>query len=229
MGNLDLKQWMSGIDDERSLRDIVIPGTHDSGTEKTGMGVAHCQNYNIERQLNDGIRFLDIRVSNINGGNDPLRVKHGIVNCLITFGDVLTWCKKIFKENNSETIIMLMDYCHDDLGKNIEEGFEKYLNNKNYKNLFYLGTTIPVLKDVRGKIVLFRRFESSKRDAMGIDLQEGWKDNDTFSLDVKREDGVVIEKFDISDEYKEHDTNKKVKVVQDHLSKKRSSDCFYIT
>ena len=64
---------------------------------------------------------------------------------------------------------------------------------------------------------------------MGIDLQEGWKDNDTFSLDVKREDGVVIEKFDISDEYKEHDTNKKVKVVQDHLSKKRSSDCFYIT
>ena len=54
---------------------MSIPGTHDSGTSSlfgvTDKGAAHCQNFNIIQQLNDGIRFLDIRI-----GLD-LRLNHG--------------------------------------------------------------------------------------------------------------------------------------------------------
>lgn len=54
----------------RKLREIALPGTHDSGSydlvhssgTSIGSGLANCQSRTIARQLRDGIRYFDLRV-----------------------------------------------------------------------------------------------------------------------------------------------------------------------
>ncbi|NOQ64196.1 MAG: phosphatidylinositol-specific phospholipase C domain-containing protein [Methyloprofundus sp.] len=203
---------MSGLNGTFTLDKFSIPGTHDSGTEKIADGYAHTQNFGIATQLEDGIRFLDIRVSTQNNSGDPLKVMHGIYSCKISFGDVLNSCTTFLTANTRETIIMLMDSASDSSG-DIEAGFKTYLAQDQYKDLFYLEGNIPPLDTIRGKIILFRRFEIEGSGVMGVNLSEGWKKNETFSLTTP--DGVKLE---IEDQYKQHDTNKKVKLVQDCLN-----------
>lgn len=61
--------WMSSMRDEiqdRKLRNLCIPGTHDSGTydpvSPIGEPWVRTQDQSIPQQLADGIRFLDIRI-----------------------------------------------------------------------------------------------------------------------------------------------------------------------
>ena len=109
---------------------------------------------------------------------------------------------------------MLMDDAHDrlEIGRTVEDGFKKYLKQQCYEDLFYLGTEIPPLKKLRGKVVLFRRFESQDCDNMGVDLEGIWKDNATFSVTTPQ--GVT---FSIEDEYKKRDTHKKEATVRSVL------------
>jgi len=221
MSNTD---WMALLDDSLTLDKILIPGTHDSGTEKIHQGGFHTQNFGIDTQLNDGIRFLDIRAAN-RGGSDPLKIEHWKMDCKITFGKVIHWCHTFLTNHPSEIIIMLMDDAYN--GAKCGDGFEKYLEDAEIKKLFYLNPTIPPLRELRGKVFLFRRFERKSRDERGLDLQGKWKDNATFDLTTK--DGV---KLHIEDEYKQHDTHKKWNSVLNALeaAKKHSADgIFYIT
>jgi hypothetical protein len=52
---------------DRKLAEVIIPGTHDSGTYQLGWGSginsAKTQNVSIGEQLKDGIRYLDLRVT----------------------------------------------------------------------------------------------------------------------------------------------------------------------
>jgi 1-phosphatidylinositol phosphodiesterase len=212
--------WMSELNDDLTIDQLSIPGTHDSGTKKTGPGPAHTQNFDIETQLQDGIRFLDIRVGNnlvINtplvptpmiNKEDPFKIVHGIVDCGITFKDILNTCSDFLKHNPRETIIMLMDD-YNVSPTMAEEGFKRYLNMEQYQNLFYLGTKLPPLGQLRGKVVLLRRFEIESSAELGVNLSKNWPDDDTLSLTTP--DGV---KFRIEDNYKQWDTHKKVKTVE---------------
>lgn len=207
-----LPDWMSALNGNYSLDKYSIPGTHDSGTEKTGEGVAHTQNFGISAQLSDGIRFLDIRLDGVTEFDNDLIVKHGCILCFLSFEDVLNDCKKFLSAHSGETIIMLVN-ASGCLYSNIASRFKTYLEKDAYKNLFYLGETMPRLNDVRGKIVLFRRFKAGDSGVKGIDLSDGWKDNETFSLTTPQ--GV---KFEIEDEYKQHDTHKKLEVVEANIN-----------
>jgi 1-phosphatidylinositol phosphodiesterase len=62
--------------------------------------------------------------------------------------------------------------------RKFEETFESYLQGIS-KGFWYLGDAIPILKDVRGKIVLLRRFNWTQ----GINANP-WADDTTFPLDV---------------------------------------------
>jgi hypothetical protein len=64
------ERWMSDIwtsIKDRKLAEVIIPGTHDSGTYQLGWGSginsAKTQNVSIGEQLKDGIRYLDLRVT----------------------------------------------------------------------------------------------------------------------------------------------------------------------
>ncbi len=208
--------WMANLDDNVTIDQLSIPGTHDSGTKDVPdelKGLARTQNSDIIKQLQNGIRFLDIRVSNSDpNSDDPLKVKHGIVSANLTFRQVLQWCQSFLNEHPSETILMLMNDAEEKNESSIENGFNKYLQDEKIKELFWLKPIIPKLGELRGKVVLFRRFFSQNREEMGIDLQDNWKDNEKFEITTNH--GV---KFRIQDKYKEHDTHKKDKLVKNYL------------
>ena len=197
------KNWMSFIGDQRPLQFISIPGTHDSGAlhnlsikdiftnKDIVLTYAQTQNKTIVEQLEMGVRYLDIRCRFNNG---KFEIYHGSVSQKQSFDDVIKACQKFLKENPSETIIM-----------NIKEENSKTTNNTfsqrfvqyyySYPNLFEIGNHIPKLGEVRGKIVVIRRFVSG--DNIGIDAQSFWKDNTTFIAENKN--GV---QFYIQDNYK---------------------------
>jgi 1-phosphatidylinositol phosphodiesterase len=206
-----LPDWMSALDGLHSLNKYSIPGTHDSGTQHTGDGAAHTQNFGISAQLEDGIRFLDIRLDGVTEFGNELVVKHWCIFCFLSFGEVLDSCKTFLKEHSGETILMLVNTsgC---LYSNIESRFKYYLEQDAYKDLFYLENTMPILEDVRGKIVLLRRFKVDDDSVLGIDLSENWEDNQTFRLETP--EGVL---FEIEDQYKDHDTNVKLAAVKSSI------------
>ena len=72
---------MSKLDSNKKLRDVVIPGTHNSASSTISKwslfsGVAVCQNLTVHEQLNGGARYLDVRVC---GHNNDIITCHGIV------------------------------------------------------------------------------------------------------------------------------------------------------
>lgn len=92
--------WMHDIApclEYRRLSEIAIPGSHDSGTyvfgfdAPYGYGYATAQDEDITQQLDDGMRYLDIRVTYQNGGNEGpgWYVFHGpIVSDSLTLKDI---------------------------------------------------------------------------------------------------------------------------------------------
>ena len=86
---LDGSNWMSRINDNRLLSEINLPGTHDSSTASVDTygtfspwfaSYAVCQDLYIDDQLNAGIRYLDLRLSDVRGDyNDgrSLWLAHG--------------------------------------------------------------------------------------------------------------------------------------------------------
>jgi 1-phosphatidylinositol phosphodiesterase len=59
--DFSLSTWMSGIPDETLLSNITLPGTHDSCAE-SNIPFVRTQYLSITKQLEAGLRFLDLRV-----------------------------------------------------------------------------------------------------------------------------------------------------------------------
>ena len=172
-----MKTWMIHIPDAYLISEINLPGTHDSCTCRVQFPfLSKCQQTTIAQQLNSGIRFLDIRVEK---DNDKLKLVHDIADCKnpknkrekLYLENVITECKKFLYENPSETI--LLSYKRDD-GANQEETFdtffENYLEND---SVWYRENRIPILKEVRGKIVLLNRDNIDKSNEKYTDLNSG--------------------------------------------------------
>ena len=169
--------WMEGQDDATFLSEISIPGTHDSGARHEPIaGTAKCQNLTIAEQLNNGIRFLDIRCRHI---DNAFAIHHGSIYQNLNFDDVLNACFTFLGSHPSETIIMSVkeEYDSSNISRSFEETFLSYYG-KNPAG-WHLGSSIPALGDVRGKIVLLRRFGATALP-MGIPATS-WADNATFS------------------------------------------------
>ncbi len=101
--------WMSNIDDLKSLTEITIPGTHDSGTSNGHDVVSDpytkTQYLSIFDQLLTGIRFFDIRC--IKKSNGRFDIYHGVIKIsYLNFHDVLNQCKDFLKVYPWEVILM---------------------------------------------------------------------------------------------------------------------------
>lgn len=156
-----LNNWMKNIRDDVRISEINIPGTHNSCTKKVQFSyLSKCHDLTISEQLNIGVRFLDIRVEKDAG---KLKTVHSIADCYTTHGEkeklfleyVLNDCKKFLKENPTETIVLCIK--RDD-GASSEETFdllyENYIKND---PLWFTENRIPLLSEVRGKMVFFNR------------------------------------------------------------------------
>ena len=145
---------MDRLDDEKYLYDLSIPGTHDSATYSTILW-AKTQDRNLEEQLRDGIRFFDIRVHSQNQPTLDMKLQHGKIQLdYISFRDVLNIFKRFLEQHNREFICMSLK---SDCGPEEFLG-QSFINAKNEYPMLYDETHMPKVREVRGRVVLFRRF-----------------------------------------------------------------------
>ena len=170
--NHSLTDWMSSLPDSRSLAEITIPGTHDSGATVNN-SLSKCQNLSIAEQLSIGVRFLDIRLKL---QNDQLNVYHGIISQKLNFTQVMESCTSFLSEHPDEVILMSIKQEDDN-----NAGFPAAIANVIAQNpdLWYTANKLPTLGEVRGKIVLIRRYTDA---SIGINCANGWADNTNFSM-----------------------------------------------
>ena len=170
--------WMTSLPDTTSITALSIPGTHDSGARVEPIsGTAKCQDLSIGDQLTAGIRYLDIRCRHI---DNAFAIHHGAIYQNLNFDDVLTACNSFLNGHPGEVIVMCVKEEYDAANdtRTFEQTFDSYVSK--YAGLFSLGATVPNLGDVRGKIVLLRRF-SATSTPKGLDATS-WADNTTFTI-----------------------------------------------
>lgn len=178
--------WMSHVDDDKYLDELSIPGTHDSGScsvdndTEPHTSLAKCQQDYIPTQLLEGVRYFDIRLGK---GENP-GIDHGDCYLLKKDGnfmhlsDVIGYFNTFLSENPKEALIMLVSRGNDEAtDESLTTAFANVMDKN--PNLFYTSSRIPTLGEVRGKIVLLRRFRlagsSVSGHTWGLDLTE-WDD-----------------------------------------------------
>lgn len=181
--------WMSHVDDNKYLDELSIPGTHDSGTcsvdndTEPQSSQAKCQQDYIPTQLLEGIRYFDIRLGKDDKNGDP-GIGHGRCYLLKKDGgymhlsDVIGYFKTFLSEKPSEALIMLVSRGNDEAtDESVTTAFAKVMGKD--PDLFYTSSRVPTLGEVRGKIVLLRRFglagNSASGHTWGLDLTQ-WDD-----------------------------------------------------
>lgn len=178
--------WMGNVHDNKFLDELSIPGTHDSGTcsvdndTEPQTSQVKCQQDYIPTQLLEGIRYFDIRLGK---GDDP-GIDHGGFYLFkkdgnfLHLSDVIGYFTTFLKENPTEALIMLVSRGNDEAtDEGITTAFAKVMDEN--PDLFYTSSRVPTLGEVRGKIVLLRRFRlagnSVSGHTWGLDLTE-WDD-----------------------------------------------------
>lgn len=181
--------WMSHVDDNKYLDELSIPGTHDSGTcsvdndTEPQSSQAKCQQDYIPTQLLEGIRYFDIRLGKDDKNGGP-GIDHGRCYLLKKDGgymhlsDVIGYFKTFLSEKPSEALIMLVSRGNDEAtDESVTTAFAKVMGKD--PDLFYTSSRVPTLGEVRGKIVLLRRFglagNSASGHTWGLDLTQ-WDD-----------------------------------------------------
>ncbi|RMD40815.1 hypothetical protein DV735_g4300, partial [Chaetothyriales sp. CBS 134920] len=185
----DLAKWQAKIANDTPLGALSIPGTHNSPTCYAAPPSVRCQAVSPVEQLNKGTRFFDIRLQlpepfDIN--SDRLLMVHSVFPISLLapkyFRDLYNEILKFLRENPTETLILSLK--REGTGTGTDEQLSLILK-KYYTNPreWFTEPRLPTLGEVRGRIVLFRRFNlapSLKGEwggkGWGIDAT-GWADN----------------------------------------------------
>ena len=192
--SVPLSDWMAPLPGTNRISELSIPGTHDSGAlHEPWPNTAQCQVLSIPEQLAAGVRFLDIRCRHV---DDAFKIYHGSADQRMTFDAVLADCLEFLKTHPGECIILSVqqESTPDGNTRTFEQTFDMYAKNSAGK--WFLKDYIPALDEVRGKLVLFRRFGASGLPK-GIDAS-GWHDNATFWIGrtIRIQDNYIVKDRD---------------------------------
>lgn len=174
-GKTDYAKWMAALNNNTSLREVNMPGSHDTmATISIGNLAGQCQSLSLEDQLNLGVRFLDIRLQQVKG---DLKAVHGIVDQKVRFDEINSVVNRFLENNPTEFIIMSVK--EETKASNPVGSFEDVLKNK-LSERYLLGRDLPnKVGEVRGKVVLLSRYKGS---SIGVDAYAGWLDSTSFTL-----------------------------------------------
>jgi curved DNA-binding protein CbpA len=204
--NLNCTNWMEQLDDDLLLHDLSIPGTHDSAALKgfTHFPVSETQSKTIRMQLDSGIRYLDLRVKRKDNGSGELAMWHGsdfifdpnkpTSHDQLYFRRVVEDCVTWLVQHPRETIILCVkdeenswDSFWSGPAKKLGAAVYSTLTqvnqshqastNPNYHGMYHGHGVDCKLGQVRGRLVLWRRFAcpvAAQDDAQfpGVDLTE---------------------------------------------------------
>lgn len=147
---------MEHLKDNVLVSEVSIPGTHDSATYATpclGLPkVSQCQIMNIKQQLDSGIRFLDIRMRQIDG---EIIMCHGIVK-LGNFREAVAQIASFLHENPTEFIIITFQ--NRDSGVN-DSGAKILALFSQYRVQYHLSQEIPTVRELRGKVWVCKSYD----------------------------------------------------------------------
>ena len=174
--NVKYADWMSKLDNNLSLREVNMPGSHDTmALYSLGDLAGQCQSLSLKEQLNLGVRFLDIRLKE---ENNKLKVVHGTVDQKASFDSVIKEVESFLKSHKDEFIIMSVKEEADSSKSEIsfEECLKSYLNS----DIYLKDTVLPNrIGDVRGKVVLLSRYSGS---TIGIPAYSNWQVSSSFTM-----------------------------------------------
>jgi 1-phosphatidylinositol phosphodiesterase len=166
LSSANLSRWMAQLPDAAALSHLSLPGTHNSPTCHVALPSVRCQAVGVREQLDNGVRFLDIRVS-ANPDNDDLTLVHSAFPISLTgnkrldadlFSDVYAF----LDANPSETVLVSLK--REGTGKGSDQQFSRYLRDSprylggDNARRWFTEPRIPALGEARGKCVLVRRF-----------------------------------------------------------------------
>ncbi|KAI1125207.1 PLC-like phosphodiesterase [Nemania abortiva] len=178
--------WMAALPDAVPIAHLNIPGTHDAATwnysQATQDGLAdatrcdgtlalparvyQCQRRSVVEALEGGIRFFDLRFA-----ADPLDARlafwHGpaLLSDTARVEDVLFGFFAWLDAHPSEMLLLSFQYEHGTRANassdaRVQRQLFNVLTSDAARRYVHQGRgTLPRLGDVRGKIVLFRRFD----------------------------------------------------------------------
>ena len=176
----NLATWMKELRDEIPLSALSIPGTHNSPTYHRALPSVRCQAVSVREQLDNGVRFLDIRVQPgepEDPSKDTLNLVHGVFPISLSgqksFRHLVEHVFAYLDQNPSETVIMSVK--REGPGTHTDAQLSRRLRD-HYAgdvNRWWTAPWIPTLGEARHKIVLIRRFaleEGLKNEWNG----QGW-------------------------------------------------------
>ena len=168
----DIPNWMSYLPDDMFVAHVSIPGTHDAATGHEwetagGVSMSTTQCTTLDEQLENGIRAFDFRPG-LKTGTDYLVCAHGIHFLKLHLDEAFKKLTDFLDAHPKEFFVIHLFrgnvYREGEGSNNSKEVREKY--NALFDELFnkgelndYLIDYAPDLtvKDIRGKIVVFRR------------------------------------------------------------------------
>jgi 1-phosphatidylinositol phosphodiesterase len=162
-GGKPTDSWMSYLDPNLSLLGLTIPGTHDTCCTNPADGTewSHTQNWGLPQQLEQGVRFVDIRCNGLEGTASEMGVYHSSYYQGIRLQDVLDQCRAFLAAHPTETIVMRLK--NEDAGgqalsdAEFQRRFNYYMDTLGYRGLFHMYGW-PTLGQAVGKVVLCADF-----------------------------------------------------------------------
>lgn len=184
--------WMARLRDETALSLLSIPGTHNTPAYHRALPSVRCQAVSARVQLENGVRFLDVRVQVQTGSGpeaDRLQLVHGAFPVSLSgaklFRPLVDETLAFLTRNPSETVIMSVK--REGVGEGSDQLLSRLLRDHHTardRSRWYTDPNVPTLGQARGKIVLLRRFalddgihrEENGGRGFGLD-GHGWADN----------------------------------------------------
>ena len=220
--------WMKNLDDDLLITQVTIPGTHDSAADhdhcdensacKAVSWAVVTQTYNIQDQMEMGIRFFDVRLAYDQHNDRAFEFHHSSYDLKQSIGDAIGWAEDFLKKNPSEFLIWLIKQEHT---KASADSFWYDLSNEfdGYPDLFYREKRIPTVGEVRGKIVIMARDKADYPQGYHVK----WDSDTAYYVGVDKDLTYVAE-----DRYKlyGHSASSKFVDIRRNLYLARScSDC----
>lgn len=186
--------FMSLLPDSQTLSSMCIPGTHETFA-RYGWPVSQCQEKTstITKQLEDGIRFMDLRVRPDGPpGEEKLWAFHGSRPQKIELGDALSQVYAFLDGIGSrETLILSIKAEHGDAAQMQKLLFDLYITSS-VSHRWWLEPNWPAnLGQCRGKIVLFSRFGHGDSQPGGVHPPI-WPDNHEGTFSYTLPSGSLI-------------------------------------
>lgn len=193
MSSAALSKWMATVDGAWPLSSLSLPGTHNSPAFHYALPSVRCQAVDVREQLDNGVRFLDVRVS-VNPPKQPhadprLSLVHSVfpVGLLGShlFSELYEAVCGFLDANPTETVLISIkregtgkgtdaDLAHQlvnhytggpaDLTKEKPADHSAKQPGQPEPWRWYTESRIPSLDEARGKIVLIRRFHTPDED-----------------------------------------------------------------